>query len=253
MTSWTGLHRLLARVAATDTGLPVWWRDDDAVAPTPALDRLARVAEATAIPVHLAIIPAGATPALAQRLAEDDSCLIPVVHGLAHQNHAPADQKKAEFGDTRDPAALDNDLRTATAGMRLFNARLRPMFVPPWNRIGSQATALLPGHGFTMLSTYGPRRTAHPAPGLTQVNTHVDPIDWHGTRSLVDEAMLLDRLTNVLNNRLTGTADPTEPLGLLTHHLVHDEPIWTFTETLLDAFRQANATPWVAPPKGADR
>jgi hypothetical protein len=29
-------------------------------------------------------------------------------------------------------------------------------------------------------------------------------------------------------------ADPDEPIGLLTHHLVHDEPIWFFCEQVLD-------------------
>ena len=54
---WSPLDAELERLEAP---LPVWWRDDDAVAVTPGLDRLAGLAADHGWPLHLAIIPAGA-------------------------------------------------------------------------------------------------------------------------------------------------------------------------------------------------
>ena len=31
----------------------------------------------------------------------------------------------------------------------------------------------------------------------------------------------------------TGSADPAEPVGFLTHHLAHDDDAWRFTEAAL--------------------
>ncbi|THF85384.1 MAG: polysaccharide deacetylase, partial [Sulfitobacter sp. SK025] len=35
----------------------------------------------------------------------------------------------------------------------------------------------------------------------------------------------------------------TEPLGFLTHHLVHNEDIWNFTRACLKTFLDAGALP----------
>ena len=37
--------------------LPIWWRDDDATEPTPALDRLLGLAASLGAPLHLAVVP----------------------------------------------------------------------------------------------------------------------------------------------------------------------------------------------------
>jgi len=39
------------------------------------------------------------------------------------------------------------------------------------------------------------------------------------------------------SRQLDGGADPDEPIGLLTHHLIHDESVWRFCEALLDRLR----------------
>ena len=51
----------LARWRAEGLSLPIWWRDDDAIAPTPALERLLALAEQFEAPLHLAVIPEPAT------------------------------------------------------------------------------------------------------------------------------------------------------------------------------------------------
>ena len=98
MSSWTDLRRTLARFADHADGLPIWWRDDDAQHPTAALDRLTSLALRLEIPVHLAVVPDGADAALAGYCADHSDQIIPVTHGLRHQNHAPDGHKKAEFG-----------------------------------------------------------------------------------------------------------------------------------------------------------
>ncbi|MDJ1159455.1 glycosyltransferase [Chelatococcus sp. SYSU_G07232] len=231
--AWRRLDDALATAVASGDTLAFWWRDDDATAPTPALDRLLTLARRHAAPVALAAIPAAATRALAERLA-DEPLASPLVHGLSHRNHAPADEKKAEFGAHRPTAALVADAERALATAReRFGARLLPIFVPPWNRIAPALVAELPALGFCGLSTFRDRPATEAAPGLIQVNTHLDPVDWHGSRSLVAEDMLLDGLVRAIAARRRAD-DTLEPIGLLTHHLVHDEAIWSFCERLIE-------------------
>jgi hypothetical protein len=48
----------------------------------------------------------------------------------------------------------------------------------------------------------------------------------------------------LLADRRTGAADNGEPLGILTHHLVHDEAIWSFCAQLAERFCAGPARPW---------
>jgi hypothetical protein len=51
-------------------------------------------------PLALAVIPADAEPALNERIAGLPGLAI-LQHGYAHQNHAPATEKKQELGPHR--------------------------------------------------------------------------------------------------------------------------------------------------------
>lgn len=221
---------------AKDQGCPIrlWWRDDDAVADTPQLDRLLSISRHARAGIALAVIPQRLDASLAPRLQDEDMAFA-LVHGWSHVNHAPPGQKKAEFGTHR-PAALM--AQEASEGLRLaqekLGGKLLPVFVPPWNRIASELVQHLPGLGFEALSTFTDRKAAFPANGLLQVNTHVDPIDWHGTRSLADPSLIVASLAAAIRRRITGSADREEPIGFLTHHLVHDEAIWRFCEALTE-------------------
>lgn len=230
---WSPLTTELDRWRADGLTLPLWWRDDDAIAPTSALDRLIDMSTRLDLPVHLAIIPAHAEPSLAQ-VVNDAPHLIPVTHGWSHHSHAPATEKKAEFGAHRPLEHVVNDARQGRAQMRaLFGADAGHMFVPPWNRIAPTVMCALPALGFAALSTFTPRTKASPAPGLTQINTHLDPINWKSGKTLIDPSTLIEQITHQLADRRRGDADATEPYGILTHHLVHDADIWSFTEQLL--------------------
>lgn len=243
---WAPLNQELADWRAAGLVLPLWWRDDDAIEPTPELDRLSELSEALGLPVHIAVIPATATRELATYFATRPH-LIPVVHGWAHQNHAPADQKKVEVGTHRPaPVVLDEIKRGQTRLTGLFGHTLRPMFVPPWNRIAPEVRDGLPKLGFKILSTATPRKQSAAAPGLEQINTHLDPIDWRSTRSLVPTTRLIEQTVKLLKDRREGRTDASEPFGLLTHHLVHDEQIWTFTRDFVARLMAGPVQVWTA-------
>jgi hypothetical protein len=63
---WCDLVDELDRWEEAGRVAQLWWRDDDAVAPTPALDRLLDVA--AGIPLSLAVIPAEMVRELATAL-----------------------------------------------------------------------------------------------------------------------------------------------------------------------------------------
>lgn len=230
---WSPLTAELDHWRAAGLTLPIWWRDDDAITPTPALGILTDLAARMTLPVHLAIIPAHADPALA-KIVNASPHLIPVTHGWAHQSHAPTGEKKAEFGSHRPVPQIVDDIRQARAVMcDQFGENAGDMFVPPWNRIATEVIQTLPELGFTALSTFTPRKTTTPTPGLTQINTHLDPINWKSGKVLIDPDILIRQITQQLADRRLGHTDTTEPYGILTHHLVHDADIWCFTEQLL--------------------
>lgn len=234
------LRDALARCTAEGVTLRYWWRDDDAVEPTPALDRLLALSHETGIPVALAIVPGRADPRLKDHLASLPGTDV-LVHGLAHRNHAPPDLKKAEFGANRPLSTLMADARAALAMMEVRLPGLAlPVLVPPWNRIAEALEPHLSGIGYRGLSTFGP---ALPAPaGLVRVNTHIDPIGWKMGGGLADPTMLVARLAQAIHDRLDSDQRGDEPIGLLTHHLVHDEEVWRFVRFFLDTFRASPAT-----------
>ena len=90
--TWLPLAAELDRWSEAGRQIRLWLRDDDAVAPTPALDRLWLLGERFALPVLLAVIPMQAEPALAEAL-HDRPSLLACQHGCRHVNHAPAGQK----------------------------------------------------------------------------------------------------------------------------------------------------------------
>ncbi len=244
---WRPLEAELEFWQAQGLRLPLWWRDDDAVSATPQLDTLSGLSETLGIPVYLAIIPRDADDQLIDYLARHLN-LIPVVHGWAHLNHAPSGEKKSEFRLHRPLEDIIADARHGLHRLQtLFGDRFCPMFVPPWNRVAPEVVQELPGLGYNILSTATPRKTEYPAPGLEQVNTHLDPIDWRGTRGLTDPNALIAKTADLLRDRREGRADKAEPFGILTHHLVHDQDIWTFTENLLRRLLTGPGFVWTAP------
>lgn len=240
-TDWTPLKRALAELRQNGVPLPLWCRDDDATEPSPALDRLYRFSEGTGLPVHLAIIPKPATQALAG-LVRDTSAFVPLVHGWQHINHAPPEVKKSEFGQMREGGAIE--LKAAIDRLsELFGEQLLPVFVPPWNRMDMGFLPELARSGYRGVSQFLPRSAPQPHPGIVQINTHIDPVAWRSSRDLADPDMLIAHTADLLVARSTGDADATEPLGLLTHHLVHSQAVWSFCDQLIKELLDGGAFP----------
>ncbi|KAB7616008.1 polysaccharide deacetylase [Amylibacter sp. SFDW26] len=219
--------------------LPFWWRDDDAIEPSAKLDQLIEIATQADIPVHLAIIPKFATRALCVQ-SEQTQYIIPVTHGWSHQSHAKDGEKNAEFGSSRPIEDSVQDLIMGADRMSdLFGRNMKSMFVPPWNRINPDLFEHLKAIGYDVLSTYLPRKAKYATSKIEHINTHIDPICWKNTRSIVQIDILLNNIVSLLVDRRLGKTDNTEPLGLLTHHLVHDDAIWQFTKEFITIMRKA--------------
>jgi len=85
-----------------------------------------------------------------------------------------------------------------------------------------------------------------PAEGLIACNTHVDVMRWRPERGFLGESEALDLLTGHLQARRQSRADPDEPSGLLTHHLVMDEAAWGFVARLLERLAAQPAVRWIS-------
>lgn len=224
---WRPLHDELARWRDLDRPAELWLRDDDAIEPTPALDRLIALTGEFGVPVALAIVPARSGPALADRL-DAAKHVHPVIHGWSHANHAPSDEKKQELGPHRPKAEILNDLGAGLARLAgLYGERLVPMLVPPWNRIDPALLQDLPSLGFDALSAFGHKLQSQP--GLAVVNTHLDIIDSHAGNVCRDHAWLIAALARELSEaRIAGG----RPVGILSHHLVSDDLAFRFLQGL---------------------
>lgn len=264
--AWARLDQALTRLHAAGHQLPFWWRDDDAVVATPQLNQLLDLAQRYHLPLALAVVPGMAETSLVEqlgRLSADGPEVVILQHGWKHQNHAADGAKKCEYPASRDPHICLAELSQGQTRLRsLFGSRFLPVLVPPWNRFASSLISSLVTSGFIGISG-GP--SGFPAEGpspLLQAHTAIDPIDWtrhrtfasNSTRvrplSLRPLAAILDDIITPLETTLAPqtpappfpqTAAPKtpmppaffpQPLGILTHHLIHDDALWSFLNQL---------------------
>jgi peptidoglycan/xylan/chitin deacetylase (PgdA/CDA1 family) len=208
----------------------VWWRDDDARETTPALDRLLALAHRFQAPITLAAVPDGDIKALA-RAARAVSGVELGIHGFRHENRAPSGLPSGEVNDLDRLADVMLDLGTALDVFR--RAGLTPgLFVPPWNNAHPTLKRALGLQGLG-LSCYGELRSeAEP----TRLDAHLDVMRWKPQARFRGALRFLLRARRLLaERRLKELWD--EPLGLLTHHLDHDESVWRFLESLLPVLK----------------
>src|SRR5215470_16019652 len=253
MTGWDALAHELDAWGEAGEVATLWWRDDDAVADTPALRRLlaavaASQTHAVPAPLNLAVIPLAAEASLSRLLPEAANVTV-LQHGYAHANHAPAGAKKAEFPRGRPVLDMLAELRSGRARLRdLFGAKALPVFVPPWNRIDPALVERLPDVDITGLSIYGTRAMAPTRPPIVHVNAHIDLVDWHGGRGFVGTEPALKLAVDHLTARRQNRADRGEATGLLTHHLVHDDATWDFIGSFVRFIDARGAARWLSGP-----
>ncbi len=212
-------------------GLPparLWLRDDDAEAPTSNLEKLGRLTGQFNVPITIAVVPQPASVALAEWIFKHKQFSI-ALHGYSHHNYAPVSEKKCELGLHRGAQVVLDELAIGRGKLgNMFGDRFIDMLVPPWNRIDQHLLSFLAELGFKSLSTFT-WKDFTTIPGLVQLNCHVDIIDWRGSRGgrAIDD--LIGELAEALQTaRESGGA----PIGILTHHLVHDAAAWDFLEQL---------------------
>lgn len=216
--SWEEFEAEIARRG----GVKFWWRDDDAAAASPELRRALALSRTCAVPLALAVIPEAAEPALFGLLHERITLL---QHGTDHRNRAAPGEKKTEYPAAEPIEAALGRVSDGFRRLKTFAAeRLLPVLAPPWNRVRKDLLEKLPAIGIRGLSMYGARASAEPAPGLRQVNTHVDIVAWRQGRRFIGEDEALRLAFKGLSME--------EPFGWLTHHAVHEAGAWGFLEKL---------------------
>jgi peptidoglycan/xylan/chitin deacetylase (PgdA/CDA1 family) len=190
----------------------VWWRDDDAGRIDVRLNWLLALAAERGRTLGLAVVPAWLDAETLQLLRSAPQVEI-LQHGWAHVDHAASGEKSIELGGTADPTECLVDVQRGAVRLEAtFGDRFLRVMVPPWNRIDEACLCALAAHGFHGISTYAndARGASH---ALLHVNTHIDLIDWRGTRRMKPLAQLFDELEARL-------AQPDcRVVGLLSHHL----------------------------------
>lgn len=238
---WQPLIDELDRWGEAGRTAALWWRDDDAVAVTPALERLLALLEGAGAPALLAVIPAGATTELAAFL-ESRPAVTVAQHGYAHVNHAPATEKKQELGPHRPLAAVEGEIATGRERMEaLFATRFLPVLVPPWNRVRRDLVGRLPELGLNGISTIGPPRFGALAGAIAECNADVDPIDWRLRETREASTVVADVVLELARRR---RGESGAPVGIMSHHLVHDAAAWRLLEELLAVTADHPAIAW---------
>jgi hypothetical protein len=203
----------------------LWWRDDDARSPTAAFDRLLAVVGNR--PLALAIIPTGDLDLLAATLMNAPHVVIGQ-HGVDHINRAAQGRKKSEY---REGVSVEEIAAALELGRRRLSAAgLSPeFFTPPWNAGEPDLGDALARLQFTRWSA-GPTRRSHPA--LRYAATDIDLLRWTQPPQFRGVWKVMRALQKALSRRRSD-GDFNRPIGLLTHHLAHDEATWGFLDSFL--------------------
>lgn len=213
--------------------LALWWRDDDARNPTPALSRLLELSKRHNAPLALATVPDGDPDAVAAALGPLN-CLLQ--HGVTHADRSGGRSPPFEFGPEDPVVGVADTIETGAARLALTGRFVR-LFVPPWNRINPNLTAALAQTGFVGVSGFG----EFCQPGeVVRLDTHIDLLRWKGGARFRGAWRILMRLRRMAKERRLAEAWD-EPIGFLTHHLDHDEASWRFLDSFLGEIGRRNA------------
>ena len=248
MVKWPDLMAEFDRWEEAGQVATLWWRDDDAVAPTARLGRLLSIA--SGVPVSLAVIPADAEQELAQWLAEylhsaPGGSVAVLQHGWRHSNHSGVG-KKSEFPAERPKSEMASELAAGRARLSdLFGTRAQPVLVPPWNRFDDSLLGLLARCGLTGISRARARSDSLQALGIIEVNIHVDLVAWKEGRGFIGEDAALGGLVEHLRARRLRAGCADEPTGILTHHLVQDQVTDAFLDQLITVSVAHPAVLWL--------
>lgn len=238
---WFLLNRELARWRAAGRTAVLWWRDDDARQPTAQLDRLLSIARAHDMPLTLAVVPDVPLQALGARLAEA-SGVTAVQHGYDHQNRRGG----AHAGEIPHDWSADQIRAHLAPGWANLSTLpgARRIYVPPWNDVHPLLPGVLVADGYEGWSAWQDNGETG---GLARVDAHLDLLRWRGGARFRGTGKFLKELRRMLvARRQAGRWDA--PIGVLTHHLVHDENSWRFLYRFMGWTRARPAVEWRAMP-----
>lgn len=245
MIDWSDLDCEVQCWSRQELSITMWWRDDDASSPSRKLDRLLALSIKLDVPVALAVIPDKIDHSLGQTLASVNNVCV-LQHGFSHANYAPDGQPQDEYGPER---TLSVRLAELVEGRRRITTLLKgfvPILVPPWNRIPVDLVTHLPKVGLYGISTWGARQLSFlPAYGVQQFNVHVDIMNWERYQFCGYSQVLGQLIHHLRTRRLVGT-DCNEPIGLMTHHIAHDEAAWSFLSEFLEYTRAYPNVHWLS-------
>ena len=132
-----------------------WLRDDDATQEGDNLNTLIDMCVVAAIPPTFAAIPACVKTSFIGKIKNFPVARV-FQHGYAHTNHAPTNEKKAEYGSHRPIKTMTSEI---SKGWHItksaFGSQALAVFVPPWNRITEHLLPHLPAVGFKGFSSKG--------------------------------------------------------------------------------------------------
>lgn len=236
------LQRELSAWARDGRTLSLWWRDDDARQPTPQLDRLLAISEQNGVPLTLAVIPSAENTNLAERIRNSGDFTV-IQHGIDHVDRA----RTTERGAREMPREWD--AQEISARVRATQLRWMPnwipVFAPPWHDAHPCLGMALRENGFEGWSFYGGE--LHQSQGLTRIDVHLDVLRWKRGVGFRGERRFVRRLTELSRN--CRAKRWTEPIGILTHHLQHDETSWKFLEWFIPWTKGHPAIRWQSLPK----
>jgi hypothetical protein len=208
--------------------IELWWRDDDAVGETPALQKLLALRRKWNVPLALAVVPAHAAPSLFSAFRNEQNIDV-MVHGYAHVNHAPPGERRSELGPYRPRDEIERDLKAGLARLSMLHPLTLSVLVPPWNNREPDLLPSLPALGYTGVSGWNARRKLRAVPGLAAACTHIDLFHWRdGGRLKSLEELIASVETEIARQSVEGA----EPIGLLTHHLQMNDEAFSRADSL---------------------
>jgi hypothetical protein len=245
-----------------------WWRDDDAHVDNDPFKRLIELTDAAGAPIVLAVSPGILNEAFVAKLNETRNARI-AAHGYRHVNHSKGGQA-GEYSDDRPIDVMIAEIeKSAALFASMFPSHGLSMFVPPWHRFDPRLNPYLARAGFKILSMHEsapiralqvlaakipqlrmaiPRSAAKPMVenGIERSDIAINLIkvgpDHQGTAN----PLLIDHVIGALRLRRHGIMAADRPIGLMTHHLQHDELAWQKLSELVAAISEHPAANFIA-------
>ncbi|THD71170.1 polysaccharide deacetylase [Phenylobacterium sp.] len=237
----------LRRWRAAGRTARLWWRDDDASGLATTLDRLlldrlVQLATTTRTPLTLAVVPVGEMSGLAARLQGAELVSVSQ-HGVDHQNRREG-AAAGEFPHDCSQRDVEEALAAGWSRLEKVPGALK-VFVPPWNDVHPRLERALGAGGYAGWSAGGLLSASGTCPRL---DIHLDMMRWRGGSRFRGRGRLLAALTTELRRRRRAGLWEA-PIGLLSHHLVHDTAAWTFLGDFLRWSKSQPELSWVSLPE----